>query len=308
MLKKLATIALLLPLLASCQDANAPSGTSKVTLMLTDDPGFASAMVTIDGIYLQGGNDGGDAGRVWLSQTPVTTDLLTLKNDVLGLVDNVEVPSGHYADLRFVISGGYVEVENADGTTSLYATPDYGHLPDGVTPDGSLQMPSYVASGLKVKFDGGTVDITGTQEVLLVDFDVSQSFGHDAGGAGGWVMTPVIRGAHMDLTSSATVTLALADTVTLPSIGGTQVQLGDFTAVLDDGLGNTKDAAFASVNGVYTASFPYLMPETTWALQISGPAGLTFTTDPVLPGDVTTSSGQDAHFEVVITSAAPSAP
>lgn len=121
-------------------------------------------------------------------------------------------------------------------------------------------------------------------------------------------MTPVIRGAHMDLTSSATVTLTLADTVTLPSIGGSQVQLGDFTAVLDDGQGNTKDAAFTSVSGVFTANFPYLMPGTAWTLQISGPAGVTFTTDPVLPLDVATSSGQDAHFDVVITSAALTAP
>jgi hypothetical protein len=309
MFKKLVMMAAALPLLAACHDANGPIGNSQVTVMLTDDPGdFVSATVTIDSIYLQGGNDGGDAGRVWLSQTPVTTDLLTLANDVLSLADNVEVPGGHYADLRFVIGGGYVEVDNGDGSTSIYATPGYDHLPDGAIPDGSLQMPSYDASGLKVSFDGGAIDVSGPQEILLVDFDVAQSYGHDAGGSGGWVMTPVIRGAHMDLTSGTTVTLGLADGITLPAIGGTQVELGDFTAMLDDGQGNTKESAFTSVNGTFTASFPYLMPGTTWTLQVSGPAGLTFTTDPSLPIDVSTSSGQDAHFDLAITSAAPSVP
>lgn len=309
MIKRLIAVAAVLPLLASCQDATGPMGTSNVTVKLTDASGdFVSAVVTIDGIYLQGGNDGSDAGRVWLSQTPVTTDLLTLSNDVIDLAESVEVPSGSYADLRFVISGAYVEVDNGDETTSIYATPGYDQVPDGVTPDGSLQMPSYAASGLKVKFDGGALDVTGAQEILLVDFDVAQSFGHDTGGSGGWVMSPVIRGANMELTAGTTVTLALADGVTLPEIGGTQVELGDFTAVLDDGEGNTKEAAFTSVEGVFTAAFPYLMTGTSWSLQVSGPDGLTFTTDPALPIDVTTSSGETAQFDLVITSAAPATP
>ena len=305
MLRKLIMLAAVLPLLASCGDSTGPNGTSSLTVMLTDGPGdFVSAVVTIDSIYLQGENSGTSAGRVWLSQTPVTTDLLTLSNDVQSLVDNVEVPSGNYAELRFVISGGYVEVDNGDGTTSIYASPNYDHLPEGRTADGTLQMPSYGQSGLKVTFDGGTVNVTGPQEVVLVDFNVAQSFGQVAGGSGGWVMHPVIRGANMELTGSATVTLALADTVTLPEINSTQVGLGDFTAVLDDGQGNTKEAAFTSVNGVFTASFPYLMPDSTWMLDVTGPDGLTFTVDPALPIEVTPASGQDGQFDLVITSAA----
>jgi hypothetical protein len=306
MFKKLIMMAAAVPLLAACGKAIAPSGTTAVKVMLTDAPGdFVSAVVTIDSIYLQGDNGGTSSGRVWLSQTPVTTDLLTLANDVSSLVDNVEVPSGNYAQLRFVIGGGYVEVENSDGSTSIYATPNYDQLPPGKTADGTLQMPSYGTSGLKVTFDGGTVDVSGAQKVILVDFDVAQSFGQVAGGSGGWVMNPVIRGADMQLTASTTVTLSLADSVTLPQINGTQLQLSDFSATLDDGQGNTKQASFASVNGVFTASFPYLMPGTTWTLQVAGPTGLTFTVAPALPIQVTPSSGQDSHFDLVITSAAP---
>lgn len=304
MFKKSIVVAAVIPLLAACGKAIGPNGTTAVKVMLTDAPGdFASAVVTIDSIYLQGENSGTSSGRVWLSQTPVTTDLLTLANDVSSLVDNVEVPSGNYAQLRFVISGGYVEVENSDGSRSVYATPNYDHLPPDTTADGTLQMPSYSQSGLKVTFDGGTVDVSGTQKVILVDFDVAQSFGQVAGGSGGWVMTPVIRGADMQLSASTTVTLSLGNNVTLPQINNTQVQLSDFSATLDDGQGNTKQAAFTSVNGAFTASFPYLMPGTTWTLGVTGPTGLTFTVDPALPIQVTTSSGQDSHFALVITSA-----
>ena len=238
----------------------------------------------------------------------MTTDLLTLSNDAATLVDGAVVPSGTYSELRFVISGAYVEVDNGDNTSSFYATQGYDeHLPVGETADGLLQMPSYAASGLKVKFDGA-LDVTGAQEVLLVDFNVAQSFGRQAGSSGSWVMDPVVRGASMDLTSSVTVTLAMADGVTLPEVGGSQVGLGDFKAVLSDGGSDVKEAAFVDVDGVYTAAFPYLMPATDWSLEISGPTGLTFTTDPTLPMDVSTSSGQDQRFDLKIASAEATGP
>jgi len=308
MLRKLILMAAVVPLLASCQDATAPNGTSQLTVMLTDATGdFLSAVVTIDAVYLQGSDGAQDGGRVYLSDTPVTTDLLTLANDVATLVDGAVVSSGTYSELRFVVSGGYVEVDNGDGSSSIYATQGYEHLPAGRTADGLLQTPSYAASGLKVKFDGA-LDVTGAQEVLLVDFDVAQSFGRQAGNSGSWVMDPVVRGASMDLTSSVTVTLALGDGITLPEVSGSQVGLGDFKAVLSDGGSDVKEAVFADVDGVYTAAFPYLMPATDWTLEISGPTGLTFTTDPALPMNVSTSSGQDQHIDLKIASAEATGP
>ncbi len=307
MLRKLTLVAAALPLLAACQDATGPNGTSQLTVMLTDAKGdFLSTMVTIDDVYLQGGG-GEDGGRVHLLATPMTTDLLTLSNDAATLVDGAVVTSGTYPELRFVISGAYVEVDNGDGSSSIYATPGYDQLPEGRSADGPLQMPSYAQSGLKVFFDGA-IDVSGAQEILMVDFDVAESFGRQAGGSGAWVMDPVVRGASMDLTSSATVTLALADGVTLPLIGDAEVGLGDFTAQLSDGEGDVKEATFVPVDGVYTAAFPYLMPGTTWTLEITGPAGLSFTTAPALPLEVSASSGQDQHFDLEIASAEAAGP
>ena len=43
----------------------------------------------------------------------MTTDLLTLANDVATLVDGAVIPAGPYSQLRFVITGGYVDVAGA---------------------------------------------------------------------------------------------------------------------------------------------------------------------------------------------------
>src|SRR5947209_16286972 len=92
--------------------AAACGGQGKLTLMLTDAPGdFKAAVVTITQINLVG------SGSVTtLSNTKVTTNLLTLSNDVATLVNDATVQRGTYTELRFVISGGYVEVQNATGS------------------------------------------------------------------------------------------------------------------------------------------------------------------------------------------------
>ena len=113
-----------------------------------------------------------------------------------------------------MITGAYIEVDNGDGTTSIFATsPTYAGLPTGATVNGALQTPSYSTSGLKVSVPGGIT--ISDQTVLLVDFDVAQSFGKQAGGK--WVMSPLLKGTDMGNTGSLTVTLTKDASLTLPS-------------------------------------------------------------------------------------------
>ena len=58
--------------------------------------------------------------------------------------------------------------------------------------------PSYAESGLKVVLNGDALEVVGAQKVLLVDFDVEQSFGHQAGQSGQWVMHPVLTGGEIE--------------------------------------------------------------------------------------------------------------
>jgi len=187
-----AALVLLLAPLYGCSNSAGP-GTTQLSIMLKDAPsGVTSAVVTISQIYLQGEN-----GRVILSDQETMTDLLTLANDTKTLVQDAVVPSGTYSQLRFGITGAYLEIQDDPlcdpaqtvCSTRIYATDGY---PTPKPPAGVLQTPGLDHSGLKVKLPGDALILSGDQKVLLVDFDVAESFGHEAGGSGQWVMHPVI--------------------------------------------------------------------------------------------------------------------
>jgi hypothetical protein len=187
-------------LVAACSDSSGPEGDRRVSVLLTDAPGdILEAHVTIDRIYLQAGDDDTeDNGRVVLMDEPVTVDLLTLQDEMMTLVQNAEIPEGEFGQLRFVISGGYIVVEGEEGTDPrIFATSeDYAELPEDAVVSGQLKMPSFSTSGLKVNFVSGLV--LDEETTLLVDFDVEESFGHEAGASGMWVMHPVLKGSVVE--------------------------------------------------------------------------------------------------------------
>jgi hypothetical protein len=283
----------------ACSDSSGPGdGEANVTIRLTDAAGdVQAAVVTISEVYLQG-----SGGKVTLSDEPVTVDLLDLANSTSVIVDEAVVPQGTYSELRFVISGAYVEVENESGGTDIYASsPNYSGLPTGATVTGDLQMPSLGQSGLKVEIvDGGDLEVA-EDEDILVDFDVSQSFGHVAGQSGKWVMHPVVKGAVFTEAASLTATLGLAQGVTLPTVGGSAVTLGQFKAELNGEQMNFTDA---DNNGTFEAQFRFLLPG-DYQLKIIPPAGVTITTNPASPIAVTIGTGATATQAVTIASAVP---
>ncbi|NVI97430.1 DUF4382 domain-containing protein [Myxococcus sp. AM009] len=272
----------------------------KVTLLLTDAPGddLRTAVVTISEIYLQGGDD----GRVVLRDSPATVNLLELANSTSELVSEAVVPNGDYSELRFVITGGYIEVANEDGSSTVFASSaDYAGLPAGTQVGGQLHMPSYGASGLKVKFSE-KLTIEGEQKVLLVDFDVGQSFGKEAGNSGRWVMSPVIKSAEMTASGSIRVTADTAATVALPVVDGRQVTLGDFSAVMTNEAGSRERLALADADGdgTYDAVFKFLIPG-TFTVQLEPPASVSASTAPEHPVTVDVGSGRDVahHFTIM---------
>lgn len=187
----LAAIALAL---AGCDSATGLR-TGTLSMYLTDAPGdVQAAVVTIEEIYLTSGDE--DAPRVTLRDIPFTTDLLTLADSLHLLIEDAEIPADTYGQLRFVITGGYLQVETEGGGSAIYASsPTYAGLPAAAVVAGGLVMPSLAQSGLKVNLPGDALVVGADASVtLLVDFDVAQSFGQAAGGSGQWVMTPVLQG------------------------------------------------------------------------------------------------------------------
>jgi hypothetical protein len=294
------TSALLALALVAC------GGEQKVTIKLTDAPGdgIEKAVVTISRVYLKGSVDGEegreDKGGVELLDEPVTTDLLTLSNDTIDLVKDVGVPTGTYRELRFVITGGYIQVRQEDGTSRIYATtPDYAGLPEGAQVDGELQMPSAASSGLKVKFDNDAdVSVTsdGDQKVILVDFDVAQSFGRAAGGSGRWVMGPVIKGADLAFSGNVKVTLQPGAGVAVSAL-----DVGMLQAVLVNEAGSREPLAFTQVeDGSYVADFKYLLPG-SYQVDLEAQEGVTFSTNPGHPAPVTVGSGAESAVDFSLT-------
>ena len=182
-------VLLALATLAAC-DGQSPNATTSFSVMLKDAPGDVQhAVVTISEVDLVG-----SGGVQVLTETPATVDLLTLATNAATLVQDVEVPSGSYEQLRFKITGACLAVENGTGGSDVYATEGYDATPCGGEATGTLDAPSFAQSGLKVTMAGNALELTGPEKIVLVDFDVSQSFGHEASG---WVMHPVITGGEI---------------------------------------------------------------------------------------------------------------
>jgi uncharacterized protein DUF4382 len=275
---------------AGCGGPTGPRGPAYLTIRLHDAPGdVQAAVVTIEQVYLQG-----SGGRTVLRDTPVTVDLTTLTNTSTLLVDNVTIPAGTFEQLRFVISGAYLQVEGATGGSQIFASsPDYAGLPTGATVDGALQMPSFGTSGLKVNLPGGGLTVSsGSAMSLMVDFDVSQSFGHVAGSSGMWVMHPVINATGATMGTTLDVSLVLGSGVTLPA----GVTLGDFQATLAAASApgtvlETVSLTDPDVDGTFGASFGFVAPG-DYLVDIVQPGGLSgFTVAPPVPFSFTAVAG-----------------
>lgn len=280
----------------ACNGSSSTSGAGALSLRLTDAPGanVTSAVVTISKITLTGA--GGD---VVLRDDPVTVDLVEFVNTAFPLLDSAPVPPGTYTQLRFQISGGYlVELDPQTATTQLFATP--GYLPPQTRVDGLLKMPSLAQSGLKVTLPGDQLVVQAESKVLLVDFDVQQSFGHEAGGSGSWVMHPVCRADDILLSGNVVATLgragALAPLDPLP--------LGSFTAVLTNADGSVKTLPFVPEGAGTTARarFSFLLPGTYGVAVRPPPAPPTFDVDPATTVSATAGSGVDTFVPFVVTS------
>jgi hypothetical protein len=130
----------------------------------------------------------GHGGSVVLLDDPVTMELFELEAFAGDLVDRATVSPGRYPQLRFVISGGYIDVSGE----GIYATSGYA-VPEGETVIGELRMPSYSTSGFKVLLPSGSVSLAGGEHLALrVHFDVAESFGKGTG-SGDWIMRPTLR-------------------------------------------------------------------------------------------------------------------
>lgn len=270
-----------------------------MSLLLTDAPGaeLAHAWVQITGIYLQG-EAPAEEGRVWLLENSTgKVDLKALADETLALVEDVVVPPGTYAQLRVII--GEAVIETADG--NVYVKPGSGH-PEGEPSDGFLECPSCTETGIKVNLPDGVVTLEDAGKILVLDFDVAQSFGREAGLAGVWVMEPLINASDFQASGTIAGNVSLAEGVSLPACDERQVQLADFVPTAT--AGELEKSGNVNEDGSYKIGF---VEPGDYALGFLATAtfdnGASVSFDASHPASVDVGSGATANADFTIIGA-----
>lgn len=290
------------------------SGSPSLTLLLKDAPGqVAHAWVSVSRITLQGsasdagqtsGTSGG--GIVLLDGSTGLIDLTQLADSTHKLVEDQTIPAGTYSQLRLVVDSAVLE--SADGVVySLNgAVPPGGSAAD-IT--GELRCPSCQQSGLKVQLPGGALDLKTGSTIVVLDFNVDESFGHVAGKSGAWVMHPVIHTSTVQTQALPGViagTVSLGDAVTLPTCGGADRTLADFVPTATANLTGSDTTVAGATQSDGTYAIDGLQP-TKWKLGYEAKVGLDgdtllFTATPSADS-VTVVSGDTANADYTITAA-----
>lgn len=295
--------------LGACgQGVTGPAGSPQLSVLLKDAPGTVThAWVDVKEVYLQGQSSDTSASSsgkiVLLDKETGLIDLTQLADSTLKLVDQVTVPAGTYSQLRLVLGGAVLET-----STDVYsldgAVPPNG---DASAITGQLRCPSCQQSGLKVNLPNGSLDLQTGSTILVLDFNVAQSFGQVAGASGAWVMHPVIRTSTVEASGSISGKVAVADTVTLPACGGSDRSIQDFIPTATATLNSSSVTEQGSVQADSSYSIDYLAPA-TWTMGYQDAIGyangdtlrFTATAD---PATVDVMSGATASSDFTVTSA-----
>ncbi|MEN8376125.1 MAG: DUF4382 domain-containing protein [Gemmatimonadota bacterium] len=295
---------------AACDD---PSGAdaSRISILLTDAAGdeVTAAYVGISRIELMGGGAEAAGGAIVLRDTPWEGNVVELQNSFATLVGEVEIPSGHYTQVRIIFTGMCIEVDQTgdEMADASFATPGF----DACGPSdelGFLQTPSFMQTGLKVKLPGGNFEVDGGTHIVLMDFDVSESFGHAAGNNDRWVAHPSIKASEFHLAASVTVNVVLNGA----GLGGLSANdvfaamsaslSGESMAVVQDGDGAlTGSAVFALVvPGDYTVDVSATGFDLTALADVEVDGG-SAATGAALPVGVSLGESGDAIVDVSVS-------
>jgi hypothetical protein len=283
--------------LTACDDSTSPGETARIQVLLTDAPSeyIDSAFVDIGRVELLPA-DGGD--RIVLADdgTDGEVNLLDLQGLTTELLAEESIPAGDYLELRLI-------VESARAVLAA------GYEFNGGGTSADLTVPSGAQSGIKLKLreeasDGeepnAGVNISGGETVLVVDFDVNQSFviqgnPDTPAGINGVLFKPTLRVVVEDVAGSiaGTLTQNLGDATVVGGlvVTATTVDPGD-----DEEFQSSIATATTDENGAYTI---YFLAPGDYTVEVLVGEGLG--TDPVSTEVTVDPSANviDIDFEVI---------
>ena len=298
-LKWTGAVALAAVALAGCDSMGTTGltdGDATLKLLLTDAPSdyVQSARVDIGAVQLvpAGSEDeeaeDGENGIITLTDdgTEGYVDLLQLQNEATSQLAELDIESGTYSQLRLIVDSAEVELidgyEFTDGTTTK-----------------TLFVPSGAQTGIKLNLggsdgdgdDAGGVEIAPGETVLVLDFDVSQSFviqGNPESPAGinGMLFTPTIRVVVNDVAGSISGTVSkAADSM---NVAGLTVTADPTSSSTVEDYQTQRATAVTDSTGAYTVHF--LVPG-DYSVTVAADSG--FVTDPASQA-VTVGEAEDA--------------
>jgi hypothetical protein len=288
--------------LTACGDSVGVPQTANLQILLTDAPSdyIGEAFVDIGAVELL---PAGDGDRLVLSDdgTDGPINLLDLQGLTTEVLADLEIPAGTYHQLRLFVESASVTL--ADGY----------EFRDGTT-ESDLRVPSGAQSGIKLRLraDGGGdtdgegdtegeggVEISGGETILVVDFDVNQSFRiqgnpNTRAGINGVSFRPTLRVVVQDIAGSisGTVSTSLQDT----SIEGLVVTAEAVDPGDDEEFQSHMATAVTDSIGTYAINF---VAPGTYTVTVAAGDGLT--TDPATLEVVVGASEdvEDVNFAVV---------
>jgi len=213
---------------AACSDDTAPSDTGTLVVRLTDAPSddLESATIWVSEVSV---NASGGADVIISSTPDVAYDLLDLQNGITATIGTASIPTGTYHQVRLLVDSARVVLKA-------------GHTFSDGTNTAKLLVPSGSQTGIKVNISP-PVSVTEGQTVLVVDFDVSQSFVFQGPSdhPNGILFKPVLHATVQDVAASISGTVTPASSnATLYAIVGI----------------DTVGTAFANTTtGAYTLQF-----------------------------------------------------
>jgi hypothetical protein len=239
--------------LAACGDGVGVDGDASVRVLLTDAPSdyIDSAWVDIGAVELIPAGEGGPV-TLAVDGTDGFIDLLDLQGAATALLAHADVPAGDYKQLRLIVEDARVALvegyEFNDGSTSK-----------------SLFVPSGAQTGIKLNLagsggedDDGPVTLAAGETVLVLDFDVNQSFviqgdPETPAGINGVLFTPTIRVVAQDVAAS------ISGTVTTTVEGASVAGLVVTAEPTDEGsleeYQSSTGTAVTDEDGAYTIHF-----------------------------------------------------
>ena len=265
--KALALAAVLLVGWTACNTGGSGSGTGQLSLSLTDKPSddYKAVYVTIKNIAVHKADDPEDSWTV-VAEVNRTINLLELANGVREQMALIDLPSGHYTQMRLMIGDTWDSGTNILGQTH----PAANYVIDMDDQTHEMKIPSGFQSGVKL-VQGFDINENSTTE-LTFDFDASRSV-VAAGNSGKYILKPTIKVVDTALASVIKGLVTTVEGQNTVGVGGALVNI----QVYDGTIADPKDQ-ISIMTSTYTDDTDMHRGEYKFFFAVDAPATINLVT------------------------------